>query len=108
MTETDGCALLRTLFEAAGHRIVPDHPFDEDGVRVTLDGFDPQTRVGFEYVTAEARDRHEFTPEVVEALEARMAKGELFLLLLDEEDVDEATMRFAAERFLAQVAGARR
>lgn len=107
MTETEGCALLRTLFEAAGLRVVADHPFDLDGTTLLLDGFDPEAKIGFEYITRSAGDRRSFTPEVIARLEARMAKGEFFLLLIDEKDVDEASMRFAAEHFLARVAQVR-
>lgn len=103
MTETEGCALLRTLFEADGLQIVADYPLDLDGTTLVLDGYDPAARIGFEYITRSAGDRHSFTPEVIARLEARMAKGELFLLLIDEDDVDEDAMRFAARHFLSRV-----
>jgi hypothetical protein len=102
MNERDGAALLKGVFEAAGLAIEDDYPFAEGDVRVSLDGFDPARRVGYEYITTEAGDREEVTPEVVAELEARMRRGELFVLLVDERDVtDEASLRFAAEGFLA-------
>ncbi|MGE0712174.1 MAG: hypothetical protein AB7N76_29805 [Planctomycetota bacterium] len=104
LTEAEGCALLRVRFQEAGYAIQEHAPFEEGGVRVELDGFDPAARVGYEYLTTEAGDREEFTPEVVGALEARMRAGELFLLLVDEQDVDARGLSLAAERFLQVVA----
>ncbi len=104
MTEEAGCALLKSRFEAAGYAIAQRYLFDEEGVRVELDGFDPGARVGYEYLTAEAGDQFELTAEVVASLEARMAKSELFLLLIDEADApSEQLLGMAADHFLAAV-----
>ena len=103
MTEQDGGALLKEAFEQAGLTIAEDYRLDEDGLSVVLDGFDAGRRVGYEFITTEAGDRAEFGPEVLARLEARIGRGELFLLLLDEREVDEAGLRFAADRFLARL-----
>lgn len=103
MTEQDGGALLKEAFEKAGLAITENHPLDEDGLSVVLDGFDPARRVGYELITTEAGDRAEFGAEVVARLEARIARGELWLLLVDEREVTEAGLRLAAERFLARL-----
>ncbi|MCC6559038.1 MAG: hypothetical protein IT372_39445 [Polyangiaceae bacterium] len=101
MNEREGCVLLKAVFEAAGLAIEEAYPFAEGDASISLDGFDPARRVGYEYVTTEAGDRREITPEVIAALDARMERGELFVLLVDERDVpDEAALRFAAEGFL--------
>ena len=103
LTEAEGCALLKVRFSEAGYAIQEHVAFEEEGVEVVLDGYDPAARVGYEYLTTEAGDREEFTPEVVAALEARMREGELFLFLIDELDVDARGLSLAAERFLLAV-----
>ena len=103
LTEREGCKLLRSHFETAGLSIIDDFSFDEEGVRVELDGFDPQRRVGYEYITTEAGDREEFTPQVIEALESRMVKGEISLLLIDETSCSPEMLANAAEGFLARL-----
>src|SRR5262245_53544278 len=103
MTEREGCSLLKAAFEAAGYRITEDVPFDEAGVRFTLDGFDAQARVGYEFLTREGQDHLEFTDAVVAQLEARIERGELWLLLVDERDVDSARLTDVARMFLEHV-----
>jgi len=103
LTEAEGCALLKVRFKEAGFAIQERFQFEEVGVSVELDGFDPEARVGYEYLTTEEGDRIEFTPAVVGALEGQMKKGELFLLMVDEREVDARGLSLAAERFLAYV-----
>jgi len=101
VTEKEGCEILRRCFTEAGLVIQDGYPLDAEGIVVNLDGFDPARRVGYEYITTEAGDRADVTPDVVAALDERMEKGDLFVLLIDEEDVrDEASLRKAAARFL--------
>jgi hypothetical protein len=105
MDEREGCALLAARFAAAGLAVAEHVRFQEGGLDVTLDGWDAARRVGYEYITTAAGDRAEFTPEVVAALEARMQKGELYLLLLDERELpDGELLTRAADGFLAEVA----
>lgn len=105
MTEAEGAALLKGLFEAAGYQIAERFTFDEEGVFAELDGWDAVARVGYEYITSEAGDRLEFTPRALAALERRMKKNELFVLLIDEHDVEGgAALTLAAEAFLREVA----
>jgi hypothetical protein len=102
MTELEGCAVLKARFEAAGCRIIENHPLGE--VPIELDGWDAERRVGYEWITTEAGDRDEVTPEVVAALEHKMAAGELYVLLVDEYDVDgPEELARAADRFLARL-----
>lgn len=104
MTEEAGCALLKSRFAAAGYTILEEYLFSEEGVSIKLDGFDPDQCVGYEYITSIAGDRKAVTPEIVEALEARMARGKLFVLLVDEvEAPTEQTLTLAADRFLARL-----
>jgi hypothetical protein len=105
MDEAEGCALLKKHFSAAGYDITEHFPFDEQGVRFSVDGFDPERRVGYEYITTAAGDREEVTPHVLIALEKRMGAGELYILLVDEREVLRADdLAGAADRFLARVA----
>ena len=102
MNEREGCEVLERCFRHAGLAIARDYLFHEDGVKVTLDGFDPTKRVGFEFITTEAGDRAEFTPDVIDALETRMEAEELFLFLVDEQHISgEAALVSAAESFIA-------
>lgn len=106
MTEAEGCAVLLEEFSAAGLAIVERFPFDEGGVKVELDGWDEARRVGYEYVTEEARDRDEFTPRNVVALEDRMRAGELWVLLVDEHDGEtDGELRSVAKAFLGHLKG---
>jgi hypothetical protein len=106
MTETEGCAVLRGRFEAAGLKIVERFPFDEPGLQLKLDGFDPLRRVGYEYVTTEAGDRAEVTPPVLSALEERNRSGDLKILLVDEADIaSPEELAWIADRFLQRVLG---
>ena len=101
MTEAEGCAVLREAFTDAGFAIAERFQFREEGVEVELDGWDASERVGYEYITDEASDRTEFTPANVAALEARMIRDELYVLLVDEHDAEDAgELRAAADAFL--------
>ena len=105
MREADGRAVLRRCFEARGLTVTEDHRLHEDGVPITLDGFDPSRRVGYEFITTEAGDRDEVTTEVVVELERRMTAGQIAVFLVDEHDVDdEAALEAAAGRFLDEAA----
>ena len=102
MEETAACALLKARFEAAGYRIEENIDFDEDGVRFELDGFDPDKRVGYEYVSSDAGDGWDVDDSVIGALAARRDKGELFVLVIDERDApDPGALGAKADAFLA-------
>lgn len=102
VTEQEGVELLAEIFRGAGLGIVEDFDFREGGVVVSLDGFDPAARIGFEYLTTEAGDREELTPAVLAELELRMRAEELYLFLVDEDEIpDLAALASAARDFLA-------
>lgn len=102
MDEREGSEVLAACFEQAGLRVERDFAFHEGGVRVSLDGFDPKARIGFEFITTEAGDRDEFTPAVIEELEMRMRAEELFIFMIDEADVpSREVLESAARGFLA-------
>jgi hypothetical protein len=101
MDEHEGCAVLKRRFTAAGLSIEESYPLREGDVAFNVDGFDPQRRVGYEYITTAAGDREEITPALIAALEERMARAELFVLLVDEAEAPtEETLIHAADHFL--------
>lgn len=101
MDEREGSEALALCFAEAGLKIERDYRFREGGVDVSLDGFDPVARIGFEFITTEAGDRAEFTAAVIEELETRMRAEELFVFLIDEAHVPGAeTLLGAARAFL--------
>lgn len=110
LSEEAGGAILAQVFAARGYALARNVPFElrvQGGAvkTVHLDGYDAERRVGFELVTTAAGDRAEFTPDVLDALEGKMARGECFLLLVDETDgLGEAELARAAGRFLDAVA----
>jgi hypothetical protein len=99
MDERNACALLKQRFEAAGFKIEENRPFEEEGVAFEIDGFDPEARVGYEYISAEAGDSWDVDGDVQAALEARRKKGEVHILFVDEADAAELGAR--ADAFLA-------
>lgn len=108
LDEQKGTALLKERFTKAGYSIQENFAYEVDGVTVHLDGFDPERKVGYEFLTTAAGDREELTPAVVEALEARAEDGKAWILLIDEiEAPEESDLAMAAERFLEQVASRR-
>jgi len=104
MEERKACDLLKKRFEQAGFRIEENRPFDEDGVQFEIDGFDADSRVGYEYVTAESGDGWDVDGDVIAALDERKQKGELYVLVVDEDKApDEASLGRQADAFLAEL-----
>lgn len=104
MEESAACALLKARFEAAGYRIAENIDFDEDGVRFELDGFDADKRVGYEYVSSDAGDGWDVDEAVIAALAVRRDKGELFVLVVGEDDApDPGALGAKADAFLASL-----
>lgn len=105
MTEAEGTALLLARFAAAGYKIAENFHFREGDIEVDLDGWDAAARVGYEYLTQEAGDFVQFDTETLSRFEARMEKGELFVLLVDEHEAVKAeALDAAATGFLEELA----
>lgn len=110
MDEATGCRILKEQFTQAGLAIAENYPLHEAPICFNVDGFDPDARIGYEYITTAAGDRRELTPELLAALESRMrqgvptTQGGLYIFLIDEHQVkDEQELRSAAAQFLARV-----
>lgn len=104
MTEAIGCAILKECFSQAGFHIVENYPLAEGVIQFSVDGYDPSAKVGYEFVTTEAGDRQEITPSLIAELEGTMKKGELYIFLIDEQEVASAAeLSDAAKHFLEKV-----
>lgn len=104
LTEHEVRTVLRPRFAAAGVALIPDWRLSEGEIDVVLDGYDPQRRIGYEFIARASGDRAQFSPAVLEALEARMRAGDLHLFLIDEAAVPGVPfLERAADRFLDQL-----
>ena len=104
LTEQEGCDVLARVFAARGFHVERDVFFDEAGVSFTVDGWDREARVGFEYMTREAGDHEDLTADEIGRLAARMERGELYVFLVDETDVADAReLEEAAAKFIDEV-----
>jgi acetyl esterase/lipase len=95
ISELQARQLLDRLFREAGLRILNDVLFIEAGIEVTLDGYDPERRIGYEYVA-----REEMGLELSPADLARL-RGHPRIFVATGGSHDE--LRLAAEIFLAAV-----
>jgi hypothetical protein len=105
LSEAEGCAVLRGVFSARGYTIAENVPLHEGKLHFTADGWDAIARVGYEYLTHMAGDHLELGPAVLAELGRRIAAGNLYLFVIDEESVASAEeLAAAAEAFLDEVA----
>jgi hypothetical protein len=90
LDEASARFLIAARFRAAGLRVVEDVSVRAGDAAITLDGFDPARRVGYEYIAAEERTHR--PPEIAEAR----------ILVL--ESAGAAEIERAVDRFLAGLA----
>ena len=50
LSEVSARRILNQRFRNAGYRILNDSLWKEEDIEVTLDGYDPEKEVGFEYI----------------------------------------------------------
>ncbi|WP_428261885.1 hypothetical protein [Haliangium sp.] len=99
LSEAAARALLAERFRRTGLRIRADVPIERAGAyRLTVDGYDPDRRVGFEYI-AEVERGVELEPSERAALAADASVRVLIV-----EATDAAGVEAAAERFLTELA----
>lgn len=104
LSEKEGCALLKKLFEARGYHIEENVRFQERGVSFEADGWDEKARVGYEFMTLGERDHEDLQPDDLLALQTWTEEGKLSFLFIDETDVtDEDELTATAEAFLDAV-----
>lgn len=107
ISELEGCDLLARLFKARGYTLLRNHRFQEYGVEFHCDGWDPQARVGFEFLTSEDDDHDDLTVEEYQTLAAAQRRGELAMFIIDEvEPLTVAELAAEAHEFLDAVADA--
>lgn len=107
LSEFDGCDLLAKLFRARGYAIKRNQLFREYGVEFHVDGWDPQARVGFEFLTSEDEDHDDLSLEEYKVLCDAQRRGELALFIIDEvEPVSARDLTAEAHEFLDEVAAA--
>jgi len=104
LCEMEGCSLLAELFRARGYSIQRNVLFEEYGVSFHLDGWDPQARVGFEFLTSEDEDHDDLSLEEYKALNVQQQQGELSLFIIDEvEPLTASALLQEANEFLDEV-----
>ena len=83
LSETKACDLLARMFRSRGYAIARNVPFREYGVEFHADGWDPQARVGFEFLTSEDDDHDDLSLAEYQQLMAAAQRGELALFVID-------------------------
>ena len=107
LSETQGCDLLSRLFTNRGYAIKRNVQFREYGVEFHIDGWDPQARVGFEFLTSEDEDHDDLTLDEYKELSAAQRRGELAVFIIDEvEPLSAEDLAAEAHEFLDEVADA--
>ncbi len=95
LSEAAARALLSERFRAAGFRVRYDVPVARDGAfALTVDGYDPAHRVGFEYVATAERDTD------LDAAERAALAREREQRILIVDAADSAGLEAEATRFL--------
>jgi hypothetical protein len=106
VTEFEGRAVLKQVFVRAGLTVLEDFPLLLGNYQLLLDGYDPERRIGYEYITTANGDREALHEAAVEELDRLNGCGLLKIFLIDEQFIpDEATLREAAESFLQEHLG---
>ncbi len=101
ITEAEGTACLAKVFRARGYTIVENIDFTEGDVSFNIDGWDAKARVGYEYRTSQAGDKEDLDADELLSLAARMERGELFIMIVDDTLVRHSEeLAEYAERFL--------
>lgn len=108
ISETKACDLLARIFRSRGYRVARNFTFREYGVEFHADGWDPQARVGFEFLSSEDDDHDDLTLAEYQTLMAAQLRGELALFIIDEvEPLSTSELFEAAEEFLDEVEAGR-
>jgi hypothetical protein len=80
-------SLLNRLFRNAGLRIVNDRSFAKGSVQLTLDGYDPERGIGYEYIAKVERGT-----DLSRVEQAALHKDQQ-ILVLSAAPLDEVEMR---------------
>lgn len=99
LTEVEARALLARRFRDAGFRVLHDVRVREGSSELTVDGYDPDRDVGFEYIAPSERGT-----DLLAAERSALSAGKRALLILDA--ASEQRVSAAADAFLASLADA--
>lgn len=89
--EDDARALLTTRFTTAGISLVADYPFQRDDLAVTLDGYDPERKIGFAYLShADADVVTDFDEATELAFQELARDGVAQVLVVHDSDTPNA------------------
>lgn len=104
-TEQEAREFLNARFRAAGYQLEQDYQFHAPGVAVVLDGFDPQHRTGYTYVSHGDADIISDIGHGEElAFKQMYDTGDVFVLVLHDHDIDQlSTLEHRLDEFLAAV-----
>jgi hypothetical protein len=92
------------VFTERGFNIIREFPFREGAVAFEVDGWDPEARIGFEYLTREAGDHDDLTRIEFEKLTEAMRRGELHIFVIDEGEIEnEEELAAAGHAFIDEV-----
>ena len=97
VSEVDARDLLRREFRDAGLRVVSDVRLRGAGFDITVDGYDPEREVGFEYVAADEVDT-----DVAAGEREALAASDSRVLLVDASSAD--ALALVTRAFLGRVA----
>jgi hypothetical protein len=97
VSEAEARTILAARFRAAGFRVRHDVRVAGNGFELTVDGYDPESRVGFEYIAPDERDT-----DLVAEERAHLAREPTYrILILDP--MSAPAVEAHADAFLAGV-----
>lgn len=96
VSETEARTLLAERFRAAGYRVRYDVRITGQGFDITVDGYDPDARVGFEYIAPAERD----TDVMADEREHLVRDGAHRVLILDP--LPRSALEQRIDAFLAE------
>lgn len=101
--EREGREVLRKVFEEAGLTIQEDFSMTLGSFYLNIDGYDPERRMGYEYITTEEDDRTVLHEALIEELDRLNEAGLMHLFLIDEQFIaDRETLQLAGRAFLQE------
>ena len=83
LDEATGRLILKEAFEAQGYQITEDYPLQVGAETVSMDGYDPAARVGYEYSTGQDGLDYALIDGLIEQNQCR-------LFVIDEDLTAEA------------------
>lgn len=95
--------LIVRAMNRAGIDLRPDHTFSSDNLLVTLDGYDPERKIGYQFLShADADVVTDFAPKVEERLRELGAQDVAHVLIIHDYDARDGDAVLArVEAFLA-------